>query len=85
MIDADALKRYVESEFDGVCVYDVDGFQAASDFCDMIDNAPTIDAIPAEWLDKKMLSSPRELSMAAWRVLREWQRETEGEQEEKEK
>ncbi len=50
MIDADALNEYIENEFDGVCVYDVSGGTAAYDFCNMVDNAPTIDAIPVAWL-----------------------------------
>lgn len=35
-------------------------------------NQPTIPAIPVEWLVDKMLNSPKELSLAAWRVLNAW-------------
>ena len=51
-IDADALCAHIEKEFDGVCVYDGSGNEAAREFCDMVDIAPTIDAIPVEWLRK---------------------------------
>lgn len=50
LIDADTLCKIIESEFDGVCVYDVSGREAASDFCNIVDIAPTIDAIPVEWI-----------------------------------
>ena len=53
LIDGDALCVHIEEEFDGVCVYDVSGNEAAREFCDMVDIAPTIDAIPVEWLKQK--------------------------------
>lgn len=53
MIDADALCAHIENEFDGVCVYDVSGNEAAREFCDMVDIAPTINAIPIGWLKQK--------------------------------
>ena len=37
LIDADALCARIENEFDGVCVYDVSGNEAAREFCDMVD------------------------------------------------
>lgn len=43
-------------------------------------NAPTIDAIPAEWLNNKMLdlqNKDKALSKAAWLVLYGWQKEQE--------
>jgi len=81
LIDADALMEYIENEFDGVCVYDVSGNEAAREFCDMVDIAPTIDAIPMEWLHKE-----REHCKSTWDidfyeavqlVLCEWQKEQE--------
>ena len=33
LIDADALCTHIEDEFDGVCVYDVSGNEAAREFC----------------------------------------------------
>lgn len=38
----------------------------------VLDEAPTIDAIPVEWLEDKMQNSPKELGIAAWRVLNAW-------------
>ena len=51
LIDADTLCVHIEEEFDGVCVYDVSGNEAAREFCDMVDIAPTIDAIPVRQLE----------------------------------
>ena len=51
LIDADALMEYIGDEFDGVCVYDVSGNEAAREFCGMVDIAPTIDAIPVTCLE----------------------------------
>ena len=53
LIDADTLCVHIEEEFDGVCVYDVSGNEAAREFCDMVDIAPTIEAIPVEWIQKQ--------------------------------
>jgi hypothetical protein len=53
LIDGDALCMRIEEEFDGVCVYDVSGNEAAREFCDIVDVAPTIDAIPVEWLNER--------------------------------
>ena len=44
------------------------------------DIAPTVDAIPVEWLRDKMLdlqNKDKALSRAAWLVLYEWQKEQE--------
>jgi hypothetical protein len=71
----------IEEEFDGVCVYDVSGNEAAREFCDIVDVAPTIDAIPVEWLREKIdgyasrLRS-RELDSLVT-VLAMWQKEQE--------
>lgn len=75
LIDADALMEYIENEFDGVCVYDVSGNEAAREFCDMVDIAPTIDTIPVEWLRKW----PKSLREGAYvhDILRDWQQEQE--------
>lgn len=45
-IDADALMKAVEKDFEGVCVYDVPPSEAVSDFERIVDSIPTIDAEP---------------------------------------
>lgn len=45
-IDADELKKLVEEEFKGVCVYDVSPDEAISDFCDVVDNCSSVDVAP---------------------------------------
>ena len=86
LVDADALCTYIENEFDGVCVYDVSGNEAAREFCDMVDIAPTIDAIPVEWIRKytavgiapngRRLTEGKE-RIVINRMLNEWQKEQE--------
>lgn len=46
LIDADALMKAVEKDFEGVCVYDVPPSEAVSDFERIVDSIPTIDAEP---------------------------------------
>ena len=81
LVDADALCTHIENEFDGVYVYDVSGNEAAREFCDMVDIAPTIDAIPVEWLREKMrgyASSLKSTETAALvMVMQMWQKEQE--------
>ena len=79
LVDADALMEYIENEFDGVCVYDVSGNEAAREFCDMVDIAPTIDAIPVEWLRKKREVAIWQFAGAIDWLLSEWQKEQETE------
>ena len=45
------------------------------DIKQIIDNAPTIDAIPVEWLNNIMLNGDNEDSKAAWRMLHKWNNE----------
>ena len=45
-IDVDELKKLIEEEFNGVCVYDVSPDEAISDFCDAVDNCPSADVAP---------------------------------------
>ena len=75
LIDADTLCVHIEEEFDGVCVYDVSGNEAAREFCDMVDIAPTIDAIPVEWLQDmaRRTEAQAEPHFAFMYVLHEWQ------------
>ena len=79
LIDADALCTHIENEFDGVCVYDVSGNEAAREFCDMVDIAPTIDAIPVEWIiswsNKRYRETQKDVSIVD--VLEAWQKEQE--------
>ena len=46
LIDADELKKIVEDEFAGVCVYDVSSSEVINDFHDIIDKASTVKAEP---------------------------------------
>lgn len=50
LIDSDALYTAIENEFDGVCVYDVSQSEVISDFERVVDNVPTINAIPVDSL-----------------------------------
>ena len=79
LIDADLLCTHIENEFDGVCVYDVSGNEAAREFCDMVDIAPTIDAIPVEWLEekRKYASDGDSLDVGIAEVLDMWEKEQE--------
>lgn len=45
LIDADALNKSIEEEFDGVCTYDVSPSTAVSDFERIVDAQPTIEAV----------------------------------------
>lgn len=52
-IDADELKKLVEEEFKGVCVYDVSPDEAIQDFCDVVDNCSSADVAPfvhGQWI-----------------------------------
>ena len=65
LIDADALKEAMNYNGGcGICFR-------------YIDNADTIDAIPVEWLQKKIRSEYEPDSKAALRVLRMWEKEQE--------
>lgn len=79
LVDADALCEYIEKEFDGVCVYDVSGNEAAREFCDMVDIAPTIDAIPVEWLINKANDQERAplYRRYAKMLIEDWNKEQE--------
>ena len=76
IIDADALKAkcgewYTEEGTE-------EGFIGT--LGSLLDAAPTVDAIPVEWLNNKMLdlqNRDKALSKAAWLVLYEWQKEQE--------
>jgi len=46
LISANELYRLIEEEFDGVCVYDVESFEAVNDFQSIVDRATTVDAEP---------------------------------------
>lgn len=41
-IDADKLNEYIQKEFEGVCVYDVEPSRAVADFQEMVDAQPTV-------------------------------------------
>ena len=79
LIDADALCTHIENEFDGVCVYDVSGNEAAREFCDMVDIAPAIDAIPVEWIQAQVENEKRAplFRRYAEALLIIWQKEQE--------
>ena len=70
LIDADALKESVRKKF-----------KALPDRCEineLVNAAPTIDAIPVEWLKGLMLSTEDDFDKDefAW-IMREWQKEQE--------
>lgn len=76
LIDADALFAVVKGHHDLYNGATNPTDKARRDenlqvMCDITD-APTIDAIPVEWLEDKMFNSTKEVSVAAWRVLNEW-------------
>jgi hypothetical protein len=86
LVDADALCTHIEKEFDGVCVYDVSGNEAAREFCDMVDIAPTIAAIPVEWLEGLKEKLYGNFNGLAYRMLLDvilnmWQKEQEAQDE----
>lgn len=74
LISADKLREHYN-------VTDPAGtFAYCSSILQEIDAAPTVDAIPVEWLNNKMLdlqNKDKALSKAAWLVLYEWQKEQE--------
>lgn len=73
LIDADALKSALAHAAKDYC--NRNGPMRTIDFESLIDNAPTIDAIPVEWLRKW----PRDLREGAYvrDILRDWQKEQE--------
>ena len=78
LIDADALKARIEQEEDRE--YDATGYLLhMTDSLPVIDNAPTIDAIPVEWLQKKRkyASEGDSLDVGIAEVLDMWQKEQE--------
>lgn len=85
LIDADALKEEIEFHPTSVSVCmtaaEAKGQTYFKNRClEDIDNAPTIDAIPVEWLDEKFMDIENKdmaLSRAAWLVLHAWQKEQE--------
>lgn len=79
-IDADALKVNIEQAEDET--YETTGYiMHMSDSFAIIDNAPTIDAIPVDWLREKMRGYASALKSteldAVVRVLRMWEEEQE--------
>lgn len=74
IIDADALKDNMFGYAPPEMTWD------RGDIEHKIDEMPTIDAIPVEWLRDKMLdlqNKDKALSRAAWLVLYEWKKEQE--------
>ena len=70
LIDADALKHEIVGAIPLMLSIRIP-------IEDEIDAAPTVDAIPMEWLNNKMLdlqNRDKALSKAAWLVLYEWQK-----------
>lgn len=55
LISRAVLNNAIEQEYDGVCVYDVSGSQAISDFQTIVDIQPAVDAVPVvhgRWIDE---------------------------------
>lgn len=71
LIDADALPNelFKKHVHDGEELEPMIFFE---DAVNVVHTMPTIDAIPVEWLEDKMQNSPKELGIAAWRVLNAW-------------
>ena len=68
LIDADALNRELQQRVGSPTedkLYEVNL---------SIIEAPTIDAIPVEWLREAMLFGEPEESKAAWRVMKLWEK-----------
>ena len=79
LVDADVLKARIEQEEDRE--YDATGYLLhMTDSLLVIDNAPTIDAIPVEWL-KKLFEDDgdwnEEEALIDW-IIRRWKQEQEG-------
>lgn len=71
LVDVDALNKELQKRIGSPTddkLYEVN-------LC--IIDAPTIDAIPVEWVRNMMLEREAEESRAAWLVLREWEKEQE--------
>lgn len=80
-VDADALKEQIESHVVSMSVcLSVDEHYGKvtmrEDCLQDIEDAPTVDAIPVEWLKGLMLSTEDDVDKAefAW-ILREWESE----------
>jgi hypothetical protein len=80
LIDADALKETIEFHPTSVSVCmtvaEAKGQTEFKNRClDDIDNAPTIDAIPVEWMEKMLekMNHAAEPHFAFFYVLNEWQ------------
>ena len=73
LIDGDALKSALAHAAKDYC--NRNGPMRAIDFESLIDKAPTVDAIPVEWLRKW----PKDLREGAYvrDILRDWQKEQE--------
>ena len=48
LIDADALKKVFHAEWDDVLVWDESGETTADQFCNLVDEAPNIEAEPVK-------------------------------------
>lgn len=78
-IDADALKDEMRAGCVPIDLGGITGITGDDDSIeDYIDAAPTIDAIPVEWLKGLMLSTEDDVDKVefAW-IMREWQKEQE--------
>lgn len=81
LIDADALKRQIQEAYCAECD-DYNGIRCRACSIDdalfQVDAAPTIAAIPVEWLKGLMLSTEDDVDKMefAW-IMREWREEQE--------
>lgn len=71
-IDADGLKKvFKEKSTEAVC-----GVELCKAIISQIDNQPTVDAIPVEWIKKRMLNVKDTMLEVAYSVLiLEWEYE----------
>lgn len=84
LIDADALKESIEEQYKCDCAHDTDddwSYGRASAWLNArayVDNAPTIDAIPVEWIETHMTPAMAHFAPRAKELLLEaWQKEQE--------
>ena len=83
LIDADALQQHftdMQHYERCACNFTDDGGEPATEwYCveDVLENAPSIDAIPVEWMDKMAEQHQSGVFNAYWFVLKTWQKEQE--------
>ena len=75
LIDADALKAQLQREIDIYFDEDGGGIHTAMEARDEIDYAPTVDAIPVEWIKNFIGRANDTDAYAVARMLSDWEAE----------